>query len=103
MRFRQHLYRAFKVNPFKVFCKIIKTDSGKIAYKRTKYVLKITLSVYIPIIILCTILIARQSYVGCLLLPLIILSAFPFAKYVLIPLSEKKRDSIVSSVKKELF
>lgn len=68
----------------------MKTDSGNIAWLRTMCVLAITLMVYIPLAIVCVILFAIYNYKALPLWLLVILSAFPFAKYVVIPLSEIK-------------
>lgn len=88
-----------RCNPIKIFCKIMKTDSGKIAYKRTEYVLKISLLIYIPLIAFCIFLFVKYNYMALPVWLLVILSAFPFAKYVMIPLSEKKKDSIEVSIR----
>lgn len=96
-----YLVRAFCINPIDIFNRMMKTDSGKIAYKRTGYVLKVSLLVYIPLVILCVFLFARYNYIALPVWLLVILSAFPFAKYIMIPLSEKKRTNIEESVRKQ--
>lgn len=88
-----------RCNPIKIFCEIMKTDSGKIAYKRTDYVLKVSLLVYIPLIVFCVLLFVKYNYMALPIWLLVILSIFPFAKYVMIPLSEKKKDSIEISIR----
>lgn len=79
-----------RYNPIKIFCEIMKTNSGKIAYKKTEYVLKVSLSVYIPLIVFCIFLFVKYNYMVLPVWLLVILSAFPFAKYVMIPLLERK-------------
>lgn len=81
--------KKFKIDIIDTFLRIMKTNSGKIAYNRTKYVLKISLLTYIPSIILCLYLFVKYNYMSLPIWLLIILSTFPFTKYVLIPLSEK--------------
>ena len=75
-------------NPFRIFFEMLKTDSGKKAAKITRYIITIAMLVYIwPIIlsmILCTI-----HPIGLLCILAVILSVFPFAKYMLIPLIKK--------------
>ena len=95
---REYLSKAFSSNPFEIFNKIMETDSGKIAYKRTGHVLKVSLSIYIPLAILCVVLLAKYNYMALPVWLVVILSAFPFAKYVMLPLSEKKKDNIERSV-----
>lgn len=97
-----YLYKAFRSNPFEIFCKMMETDSGKIAYKRTGYVLKVSLSVYTPLVILYVILFAKYNYMALPLLLLVILSTFPFTKYIMIPLSENKRNDIEKSVRDKI-
>lgn len=89
---------ALSCNPFEVFNRIMKTDSGKIAYKRTSHVLRISLSIYIPLICLSLFSIYKFNHWGLLVLLAVLLSAFPFAKYFLIPLSEKKKEEIEKSI-----
>lgn len=90
-------------NPIEVFIRLANSESGKIATKRTKYVLKITAIVYIPLISLIVYLLSRNPndvHIGVItLISFTILSAIPFAKYILAPLSEKKYDEIVRSVR----
>lgn len=75
-------------NPLKIFNKILKTESGKKAAETTRYIVTTAMLVYIwPIIlsmILCTI-----HPIGLLCILAVILSVFPFAKYMLIPLIKK--------------
>ncbi len=76
----------------KIFNDMLDTDSGKIACLRTVHVVKITLLVYVPLLVLSLALFAIGHQWAMLLLPVLLMSAFPFAKCVLIPLSEKRRE-----------
>ena len=97
---REYLSKVFSSNPFEIICRMMETDSGKIAYKRTGYVLKVSLSIYVPLAILCVVLFAKYNYIALPIWLVVILSAFPFAKYIMIPLSEKKRKIIEESIRK---
>lgn len=81
--------RAYSKNPFKIFIKILKTDSGKKAVKITRYVATTTLIVYIPTIIL-SIILCLVHPIGLLYMLAVIFSAFPYTKYILIPLIKNK-------------
>ena len=97
---KNYLLNAFSSDPIEIFIRMMETDSGKIAYKRTKHVLKVSFLIYTPLIILCVALFAKYNYMALPLWLLVILSTFPFAKYIMIPLSEKKRNDIENSIRK---
>ena len=96
---KEYLRKALTSNPISIFNKMMRTDSGKIAWMRTKYVLRISLSIYIPLIILCIMLFIKYNYMALLIWLLTIISAFPFAKYIMIPLSENKKNDIRNYIK----
>ena len=95
---RECLSKAFNSSPFEIFSRMMETDSGKIAYKRTGHVLKVSLSIYVPLAIICAVLFAKYNYMALPVWLVVILSAFPFTKYIMIPLSEKKKDDIERSI-----
>lgn len=75
-------------NPLKIFNKILKTESGKKAVKITRYIVATAMIVYIWPIILSMVLCLIHP-IGLLCILAIILSVFPFTKYILIPLIKK--------------
>lgn len=83
----------------KMFNDMLDTDSGKIACLRTVHVVKITLLVYVPLLVLSLALFAIGHQWAMLLLPVLLMSVFPFAKYILIPLSERKKEEFEKLVK----
>lgn len=83
----------------RAFRKMINTDSGKIACKRTEHVLEVTLSVYVPLVVLSVFLFIKYNYMALPVLLFVILSVIPFTKYIMIPLSKKGKKRIKSSVK----
>ena len=96
---KDYFKKVLESNPFDIFLRLLETDSGKIAAKRTSHVLKITLLIYIPLLIITFILFVKFNAYALLFLLLVFLSVFPYCKYVLIPLSEKKRAEIEKSVR----
>lgn len=75
-------------NPLKIFNKILKTESGKKAAKITRYIVATAMLVYIwPIILSMALCLIHP--IGLLCILAIILSVFPFTKYILIPLIKK--------------
>ena len=94
-----YIKNALSCNPFEILNKILATDSGKIAYKRTAHVLKIALAVYIPLVILWLVTFIQFNYLALPGLLILLLSPFAFTKYVLIPLSENKRKEIEKEVR----
>lgn len=76
-------------NPLKIFCEILKTESGKKAAKITGYVITSAMLVYICPIILSMALCLIHP-IGLLCILAIILSVFPFTKYILIPANKEK-------------
>lgn len=96
---REYLKNALTCNPLKIFNKMMETDSGKIAWLCTMYVLKITLIAYLPLAILCVALLVKFNYLALPLWLVVILSTFPFAKYVIIPLLEKEHDKIEQKIR----
>ena len=95
----KYIKNALSCNPFEILKKILATDSGKIAYKRTAHVLKIALVVYIPLVILWLVTFIQFNYLALPGLLILLLSPFAFTKYVLIPLSENKRKEIEKEVR----
>ena len=75
-------------NPLKIFIKILKTESGKKVAETTRYIVTTAMLVYIWPIILSMILCLIHP-IGLLCILAIILSVFPFTKYILIPLIKK--------------
>lgn len=75
-------------NPLKIFIKILKTESGKKAAETTRYIVATAMIVYIwPIILSMALCLIHP--IGLLCILAIILSVFPFTKYILIPLIKK--------------
>lgn len=75
-------------NPLKIFNKILKTESGKKVAKITRYIVATAMLVYIwPIILSMALCLIHP--IGLLYILAIILSVFPFTKYILIPLIKK--------------
>lgn len=75
-------------NPFRIFFEILKTESGKKAAKITRYIVTTAILVYIWPIIL-SVALCFMHPIGLLCMLTIILSVFPFTKYILIPLIQK--------------
>lgn len=75
-------------NLLEIFFEILKTESGKKASKITRYIITTAMLVYICPIILSMALCLIHP-IGLLCILAIILSVFPFTKYILIPLIKK--------------
>lgn len=95
---KEYLKAAFSSNPIKIFKKISNTYSGHVATRRTQYVLKIILGVYIPLILLWALLFCKFNYLSLPFLFLVLSSGIPFAEHILIDLSEKKYPEIRDEV-----
>lgn len=76
-------------NPIVIFNNLLKTKSGRKAMKITNYIVSFSLKIYsIPIIL--SLIYSMINPIGILFLGIILISIFPFCKYILIPKIDKK-------------
>ena len=71
----------------------MRKDSMKFSIKMTGYVLAVSLAIYVPVCMLCAYLFYRFNFWALPVWLVAILSAFPFAKYIVTPrVNEKMYD-----------
>lgn len=88
----------------------LRKDSMKFSLKMTAYVLVVSCSIYVPVCMLCAYLFYRFNFWALPIWLVVILSAFPFAKYIVTPLVNKRMYSrwlevhnIVSSLEADKY